>query len=296
MTTPRLLGRAATAALAVLALTAVPGTALAAEGGGPVELEIGLSGPSEGVPGGTGAFTVSLTNAGQTAAPKVRVTMELPAGVSVASVGAAADWTCVLGELSCELQGGLPPGAAAPSLPVELAYAEDARGRQELFADAYQGEDSGAMRIDRAAATVVLTAPAPPPAPAPSPTTAAPQPAPPTQPTVQPAAPAPVRTAARPAAHAPAPAVEEDVVEDEVVEVEPVAATSEETAVPESLPFVDETPSPSAEPEEQTEDVALSARTAADDGVDGWLVALFSAAFLVFGYCVIAAIAKSRRV
>ena len=295
MTTARLLARTATAgALAVLALGALPSAASAQDAEPIGDLSIALTGPSSGTPGGTGSFVVQLSNVGQSAATRVRVDLELPAGLSVASIGAADEWTCVLGEMSCELQGGLPPGDSAPPLPVEIAYAQDARDSKDVLAHAYQGEGSTAVRVDRAVATVVLTAPAAPPAEPPTAVPAAQPPAPASAPTTA-ARPAPVRAAARTVTtttrSTPAPAAAPEA--EPVAEAETVAAAAEQAAVPESLPFVEDTASPA--PAEQTRDVALAARPVADDGVDGWLVGVFCAAFLAFSYCVVAAIAKSRR-
>ena len=323
MSSLHLLARTATTSAVALAVlgagVATAGAAVAQTGppddrGSAVELEVDLSGPGDGEPGTRATFTVALRNLGSTGAPQVRVTPVVPSGVEVVGARGVDGWTCVMGgDLSCELQGALPPGATAPALPFDVAFADDARGRKELHVDAYQGEGTGATRIDRGTAVVLLTGPAPQPTSSPTaqPTsspTAQPTAAPTQQPTAAPttaapvpvsttAAPAPVRTTTSTARAVPVSAVttEDPAVEDAPAET---AGTPDET--PDALPFADDDAEEPAETDGtdesgETETVALQTRRVADDGVDGWLVALFCTTFVAFGISVVAAVAKGRR-
>lgn len=138
-------------------LTVVPAQAAAA----PVGLLVTVSGPSTGVAGGTGAFTVTVRNIGSDPAPDLRLTVSLdpPAAVRTASVGAANGWTCIAGPVSCFLPAGLAAGSAAPAVPLRLTYADDARGWLTVAAIAQQGAGSGALRLDRGSRTVLIAAP-----------------------------------------------------------------------------------------------------------------------------------------
>ena len=153
--------RAGLAAALLPVVVALPvlaaGPALAAEAPALVPLTVTLSGPSLGTAGTTATWRVSVANAGTTSAGIIRVTLQLPNDIDVASVDRAPQWTCVLAPMSCQL-ADLPAGAAAPTLTLSLRYADRAVGHRQLSALAYQGENSGALSIQRGPADVVLAA------------------------------------------------------------------------------------------------------------------------------------------
>jgi hypothetical protein len=124
----------------------------------PADLKVQLAGPAEAPAGGTGIWTITVTNVDPAvAAPAIRLAMQLPEDVEVRSVGGSASWACVLSPFSCQLPAGLAPGQTAESMTVELAFASTAAGSRLLYADTYQNEDAGAaMRLDRAAAALVV--------------------------------------------------------------------------------------------------------------------------------------------
>lgn len=292
----RRLGRSSVRAAAVgsLALLALAATTRAhaesaaePEGGSPAaELDVSLSGPSTGTAGGTGNWSITVTNTGGSAATAVRVATELPPGITVSSVTPTDDWDCVLGAgLSCQLQGGFPPRRSAEVIPMVLAYDKTAVGSKQLAADAYQGEapDEG-MRIDRGTATVVLSAP-------PEPATPSPAPSPAPKVTTAPATTGHVTTrtaATRPVVRS-APARVRATSSADVVAAPAVTASAEPTPTrsvvapdadqPETLPFTDE----------------ASAPRAPDDGVSPLLLLLLLAAGIVLVGGAVAAVWTIRR-
>lgn len=258
---------AVAAALAALALSAAA-PAHAATERPPADLAVTLSGPGTGEVSGTGDWTIAVSNTGTTEAFRIRVELELPQDVTVASVGVTDDWVCVLTpDLSCETAAELPAGEAADPIPVELAYGPASAGTHELVALVHQEEGA---RVDRATATVVVQAPASP-SPTPTPATAAPSPA-----ATATATSAPPRTAVAPAAVTPdvseTPPPSDDP-EPVAVEPAPEPAVEEPAALPFAVDEADDEPSETATDDEPA-DAPQAAVTASPDGISPVVFAL----------------------
>jgi uncharacterized repeat protein (TIGR01451 family) len=124
------------------------------------DLTVAKSHAGDFVAGGSGVYTITVSNSGNTTSSgAVSLKDNLPGGLTATAISPGAGWACELATLTCSRNDPLAAGASYPAVTVTVAAADDAPAQVTNTATVSGGGEGAATGNDTAADPTTIDRP-----------------------------------------------------------------------------------------------------------------------------------------